>query len=573
MKYLKKHYGIIIVIACLAIFGFQYFSSSESLNEIPIEVINETTESEKLQVEIKGEIQSPGIYGFEQGDRIVDIINKAGGLTLSADISSINRSEKVIDEMVIWIPKIQNHSEIPTDFYAYIQVEIKGEVWQPGIYKIPENSILIDLIEMAGGLTHMADTQDINLAKKLENQVSYTIKTQVQTNIYVEIKGEVQEPGVYEMEQDDLIKDLVDKAGGLTENASIDQTNLADQLSNHQVITIHHYLDLLDEKAAEVKGCVNQPGVYYFYQEIRIIDLIQMAGGFNNLADYSDINLSDVVKDTDVIIIPEIENEETIAVDLKGEVKYPGVYYLKEGSRVIDLLHLAGGLRPEADTTDINFSRLLVDEDVIEIKKIENTIDYIYVEIKGQVFLPGIYALEPGTRLVMLLNRAGGLTNSADDSLLNRTRILEDGEVIVIPSINEEHIWIRITGGVFDPGVYQVPLETSILDLIEVAGGLTIEADMDQIDFSVTFNENTSIHIPLIDETNPGLPNQSDGLININIASLEELQTLTGIGIILAERIIAYRESNGPFDSIENIMNVSGIGESIYENIKDDITV
>jgi competence protein ComEA len=375
------------------------------------------------------------------------------------------------------------------------------------------------------------------------------------------------------MGQDDLIKDLVDKAGGLTENASIDQTNLADQLSNHQVITIHHYLDLLDEKAAEVKGCVNQPGVYYFYQEIRIIDLIQMAGGFNNLADYSDINLSDVVKDTDVIIIPEIENEETIAVDLKGEVKYPGVYYLKEGSRVIDLLHLAGGLRPEADTTDINFSRLLVDEDVIEIKKIENTIDYIYVEIKGQVFLPGIYALEPGTRLVMLLNRAGGLTNSADDSLLNRTRILEDGEVIVIPSINEEHIWIRITGGVFDPGVYQVPLETSILDLIEVAGGLTIEADMDQIDFSVTFNENTSIHIPLIDETNPGLPNQSDGLININIASLEELQTLTGIGIILAERIIAYRESNGPFDSIENIMDVSGIGESIYENIKDDITV
>jgi competence protein ComEA len=322
-----------------------------------------------------------------------------------------------------------------------------------------------------------------------------------------------------------------------------------------------------------VKGCVNQPGVYYFYQELRIIDLIQMAGGFNNLADYSDINLSDIVNDTDVIIIPEIENEQTIAVDLKGEVKYPGVYYLKEGSRIIDLLHLAGGLRPDADTSDINFSEIIEDEDVIEIKKIENTQNYIYVEIKGQVFLPGIYALEPGTRLVMLLNRAGGLTNLADDSTLNRTRILEDGEVIVIPSINEERIWIRITGGIFDPGVYQVSLAISMLDLIEVAGGLTIEADIEKIDFSATFYENTSIHIPLIDEINPGLPNQSDGLININVATLEELQTLTGIGIILAERIISYRETNGPFDSIESIMDVSGIGESIYDQIKNDITV
>jgi len=573
MKYLKKHYGIIIIIVCLGIFGFQYLKEPNSLSKAPIQVTHQTTESEKRQVEIKGEIKSPGIYSFDQGDRIVDIINKAGGLTLKADISSINRSEKVIDEMVIWIPKIQNHSEIPTDLQRYIQVEIKGEVGQPGIYKIPENAILIDLIEMSGGLTNMADTQDINLAKKLENQASYTIKPLAQTSIYVEIKGEVQVPGVYEMAQDDLIQDLVNQAGGLTENASIDETNLADQLSNHQVIYIHHYLDLLDEKAAEVKGCVNQPGVYYFYQELRIIDLIQMAGGFNNLADYSDINLSDIVNDTDVIIIPEIENEQTIAVDLKGEVKYPGVYYLKEGSRIIDLLHLAGGLRPDADTSDINFSEIIEDEDVIEIKKIENTQNYIYVEIKGQVFLPGIYALEPGTRLVMLLNRAGGLTNLADDSTLNRTRILEDGEVIVIPSINEERIWIRITGGIFDPGVYQVPLAISMLDLIEVAGGLTIEADIEKIDFSATFYENTSIHIPLIDEINPGLPNQSDGLININVATLEELQTLTGIGIILAERIISYRETNGPFDSIESIMDVSGIGESIYDQIKNDITV
>jgi len=349
-------------------------------------------------------------------------------------------------------------------------------------------------------------------------------------------------------------------------------------------------MDLIVEKATEIKGAVKEPGVYYFFEELRVIDLIQMAGGFTNLADYSEINLSAFVKDTDVFRVPEIENELTIAIDLKGQVKYPGVYYMKEGARIIDLVRLAGGFRPDADTSEINLSELLEDEDIVKVNKIDNDQNYIYVEIKGEVFLPGIYALRPGTRLIMLLNRAGGLTIFANDSELNRTRELVDGEIIVIPSIEEEDeeeeeeeeeenipveesYYIKITGAVFDPGIYLLTEGLTMMDVINSAGGLTIEADLSQIDFSFLVSENASIHIISTNELTTEIPDVSEERLNINIASVDELQSLSGIGIILAERIIEYRESNGPFDSIEAIMDVSGIGESIYDQIKDDITV
>ncbi|HKL47151.1 MAG TPA: SLBB domain-containing protein [Candidatus Izemoplasmatales bacterium] len=590
MKYVKKYYGIVIGLVVLVLFGLSFVQSNKSDGNTPTNQTTDWFKPNQKSAEIKGEIKTPGIYEFEEGNRIVDIINMAGGLTGNADISSINRSERVIDEMVIVIPNKQNNPGIPSEIQRFIQVEIKGEVLEPGIYKIPEQAILMDLVDMAGGFTEQADTKNINLAQKLSNQSAYQVGRYEEELIFVEVKGQVNQPGVYEMLMGDIVSNIINKAGGLTSQAYTEDINMAASLHNHQVITIHHYHDMQVEKATEIKGAVKEPGVYYFFEELRVIDLIQMAGGFTNLADYSEINLSAFVKDTDVFRVPEIENELTIAIDLKGQVKYPGVYYMKEGARIIDLVRLAGGFRPDADTSEINLSELLEDEDIVKVNKIDNDQNYIYVEIKGEVFLPGIYALRPGTRLIMLLNRAGGLTIFANDSELNRTRELVDGEIIVIPSIEEEDeeeeeeeeeenipveesYYIKITGAVFDPGIYLLTEGLTMMDVINSAGGLTIEADLSQIDFSFLVSENASIHIISTNELTTEIPDVSEERLNINIASVDELQSLSGIGIILAERIIEYRESNGPFDSIEAIMDVSGIGESIYDQIKDDITV
>ena len=576
MKWLKNNVGVVLII--VAIIGFVLFNSLSNFNQVTsIDNDFPTQESENdesiIKVEIKGEVLRPGIYDLNLGDRVVDLINKAGGLTINADTDSINQSQRLVDELVVSIPSKSDYNLPPDDIFRYIQVEIKGEVVLPGVYRMKENAIIYDLIIEAGGLSSLADTSNINLAEKLIDKMTYLVKKMDDSSIYVELKGEVKQPGVYEMNQGDLLINVIDKAGGFTDSAYIDELNLADKLKNNQVIYVVHINDVIKEKAIEIKGEVKQPGVYYFYDETRIIDVIQMAGGLTELANYEKINLSEIVNDEQLLIIPKVEDEKMIAVDLKGEVKYPGVYYLLEGSRTIDLIRLAGGFRPDADSGSINLSEILEDQDIILVNKHEDLNKYYYIEITGEIMLPGIYSVLPGERLIMLVNRAGGFASNAYTDDLNLTRELIDEEKIVIPSKADEKIYVVITGEVFNPGTYNVSKGITIRDMIDIAGGLTVNADIQKIDFYKQLNIDQAIHIVSVEEDIPDIPNDPSGKIDINTANSEALQTLNGIGIILAERIIEYRISNGGFQNIEEIMNVSGIGTSIYEKIKDDITV
>lgn len=575
MRWLKNNLGYLLIV--VGIFGFilyNYLSQPLNVKQVSdsATITDVISDDLKFKAEIKGEVNSPGIYAFNEGDRVVDLINLAGGTTDSAYLVEINQSERLVDEMVVVIPMQENKTN-PEPIIRYLQVEIKGEVNFPGVYKMKENSIINDLIIEAGGLTIEADTSQINLAEKLSDESLYIIEKNQSNTIYVEIKGQVYMPGVYQMQTGDLVIDLIDRAGGLLENAYEDNISFVQALENHQVIDIPSKEISLDKKAVEVKGQVNQPGVYYFYGELRIIELINMAGGFTEDANYQHINLSEIVNDELVVNIPAIEDDEImLAVDLKGQVKYPGVYYVSEGKRLIDVIKLAGGFRPEADTSLVNLSQFIVDEMAYTIPKINNQKEYIYVEISGEVLLPGIYALEPGDRLIMLINRAGGFTVDAYTDGLNLTRRLEDEEVIEIVNV-EDTIFISIGGQIYEPGVYRVQKGISIIELIDLAGGLTMEADLEGIDFYEIINESKQVIIPSIGDQPVEIPIEPNGLVNINEASSEELQTLPGVGVILAERIITYRETISAFTTPEDIMNVSGIKEAIYESIKDDITV
>lgn len=136
-----------------------------------------------------------------------------------------------------------------------------------------------------------------------------------------------------------------------------------------------------------------------------------------------------------------------------------------------------------------------------------------------------------------------------------------------------KNIGVYITGEIKNPGVYYVKEGTRLNELIDIAGGILQEADVDKINMAQKLRDSEKINIPskeaLIELTSD---ENNIKKININTASKEELTKLNGIGESTAEKIIKYRE-NATFETIEDIMEVQSIGKSKFEKIKDDITV
>lgn len=149
---------------------------------------------------------------------------------------------------------------------------------------------------------------------------------------------------------------------------------------------------------------------------------------------------------------------------------------------------------------------------------------------------------------------------------------------------------VHVTGEVASPGVYTLPPGSRVRDAITAAGGLTYQANDQTINQAALINDGELVRIPSLPATpslsSPGsatgddLPPQDQAasepdpiLIDLNTASLADLDSLPGIGPVIAQRIITYRETNGPFQTIEAIQDVSGIGPVIFERIKASITV
>lgn len=143
----------------------------------------------------------------------------------------------------------------------------------------------------------------------------------------------------------------------------------------------------------------------------------------------------------------------------------------------------------------------------------------IVVEIKGEVVNPDVYEISEGSIIRDLITKAGGLTNEANIDKINRADKLRDNQLIVIPNKNE------------------------------------------------LSNANTNINVSKEGNT------AEDGIININTASLEELQKINGVGEVKAKSIINYREKNGGFKSIDEMKNIEGIGDKTFEKMKDQITI
>lgn len=166
-------------------------------------------------------------------------------------------------------------------------------------------------------------------------------------------------------------------------------------------------------------------------------------------------------------------------------------------------------------------------EDEAAAKPVEDT---IFVDVTGEVNTPNLVELGAGERLQAAIDRAGGLTGNADRNAVNMAQRLVDGAQYIIPSKGKALVINYPQSHTDDKN----------------GGNIQNEDEM-------TENE--------------------DGRVNINIASKEKLQELPGIGEVLSQRIIDYRNENGEFKSIEELREVAGIGDKKYEDMKNDVCI
>ncbi len=142
-----------------------------------------------------------------------------------------------------------------------------------------------------------------------------------------------------------------------------------------------------------------------------------------------------------------------------------------------------------------------------------------------------------------------------------------------------EMVVVYVSGAVAAPDVYRLPSGARVKDLVLAAGGLSADADHERINLAARVADGEHVHVPRVgDEAQPEQAaaesaGGAKGLININTAGPSELDSLPGIGPALAERIIAYREENGPFGAVEDLGQVKGIGSALLEQIAPLVTV
>ncbi|MFC6170744.1 helix-hairpin-helix domain-containing protein [Loigolactobacillus jiayinensis] len=211
-----------------------------------------------------------------------------------------------------------------------------------------------------------------------------------------------------------------------------------------------------------------------------------------------------------------------------------------------------------------------------------------------QFVIAGLLALSVGIIVFLLLRTTTPMQKQADafanSSALSRSSVTSEP-----PTETASGGFVDIKGAVKKPGIYQVNANTRLFDVVRLAGGLAADADQQQINLAQQLSDQQVVFIPKVGEEVPAQyaapvtattdapaasasastsPTSTDGgQINLNTATAEELQQLTGIGQKKAELIIQFRTEQGGFKQPEDLKKVSGIGDKTFESLKDSVTV
>ncbi len=409
-----------------------------------------------IQINLAGEIFVPGTYTIPSLSTVFHAIYSAGGPTINGSLRNIKiiRNNKVIAQIDFYQflmkgildgnIRLQDQDVIFIEPYIS-RVEIQGEVKRPGLYDLNLEETITDLVRFSGGFTGKAYTGNIKIIRKTDrenkildiNKNDYANLNLINGDLLivdsvlnkyenrVEITGAVFRPGIYELNPGMILKDLINKADGLREDAFPDRGliyRLKDDLTievipfskddiesdtspyilkKEDLILIPSIFDLREELMVEITGEVRKPGKYPFIINMSIEDLIIQAGGLLESASESKIEIA-----------RRIKNSNT----------------LQSSGKIADIFQFSiqNGLKFSPEVT----SFILQPFDMVFIRKSPAYHTQKIMTIKGEVHFPGAYTLfDKNERISSVIQRAGGLTPFAYPSGARLVRELTDFEL------------------------------------------------------------------------------------------------------------------------------------------------
>jgi protein involved in polysaccharide export with SLBB domain len=538
-----------------------------------------------IRVYVVGHAERPGAYTVSSLSTLVNALFEAGGPSKTGSMRNIEvkRNGKTIVhfdmyDLLLRGDKTKDIRLMPEDV-IYIPpvgplVAIAGSVKRPAIYELKDETRLTGLISMAGGLSATAYLQRIQVERIYQNEVKIILDTDLKDitdakdiilhdrdivkifpiiNVVinaVNLKGNVTKPGQYQwfegMRVSDIIKNpekdllpdtyyehaLIERFIPPDFHREVIHINLGkaifekDEKENkllqpYDTLTIYSKWEFIERPMVRIAGAVNKPGTYEFKENMRALDLINMAGGFKYFAYTKSAELTRVTptqegpKTEKIIFSPEkalegdpehnikLQQDDYIfirtvpewdlykTVQITGEVKFPGTYTIKKGEKLSDLLKRAGGFTDKAYLRGAVFTRPSVKE--LQQKQIDELIDRLERELlsvssatvatamtpeeakifqteteQKRQFLNRLRQVKALGRIVVRLDEPERLVNTPYDIEL------EEGDSIYIPSKSST---IQVIGSVYNQTAFIYSPEKDLSDYIDLAGGYTENAD------------------------------------------------------------------------------------------------
>lgn len=240
------------------------------------------------------------------------------------------------------------------------------------------------------------------------------------------------------------------------------------------------------------------------------------------------------------------ENVISYVKENKFKILIPLVLLLISVFEFVYFYRSVAAVRSEKDKSNVISMNVQNEKESEEkTKSKEDVQEFIYVDIKGEIKNPNVYKMKVGSRVNDLINEAGGLTKNSNTRFINLSKILEDEDAIVIYSNKE-----------ISDAKRDKKLE------------VTAPCICEEVKNDACYNDNTTT-------TTKKTTTQkyTSKIININTASISDLTNLSGIGEVKAKSIVNYRNKNGKFKTINDILKVDGISETLFSKIKNNITV
>ena len=417
-----------------------------------------------IKVNIVGEVNLPGTYSFSALNTVYNAIYVAGGINENATLRDIKvfRNNKLINTVDIYNylnsgdgssnVRLENDDLILVGPYSN-RIRIEGEIKNPGRFEFTKNESLKDLLNYAGGFSEKAFKKSIKLTRVIDNQLMVMDVNEDQYKSFepksgdlfkvdriletyrnrVILKGAVQRPGIFSLDDKMTVSQLIKKANGLKPdaliaNAYIKRTNsdfstinisfnldklikgeIEDIILNKEdVLTIISKNDLINDQFIKISGEVSKPGIFPYSNDISLSDIIILSGGFN---DKSFANRIEITRRISKNSLTEQNISEIITLDLSSDLDSLETIILEPYDEVI-------------------------------IRKNPNFYAQRYVSIEGQVNYPGKYAISSfNERISNLLERSGGIKSFAykkGATLIRKTEFFkkDSEEIKQINSLN-----------------------------------------------------------------------------------------------------------------------------------------